>query len=48
MLSYCLFALSVAARDESSMVADLGVVYAVNTAGAIVGIALVSLSAKES
>ena len=31
------FALSVAARDESSMVADLGVVYAVNTAGAIAG-----------
>jgi spermidine synthase len=30
-------ALAVAARDESSMVADLGVVYAVNTAGAIAG-----------
>jgi spermidine synthase len=30
-------ALAVAARDEASMVADLGLVYAVNTAGAIVG-----------
>jgi spermidine synthase len=30
-------ALAVATRDESSMVADLGVVYAVNTAGAILG-----------
>lgn len=30
-------ALAVATRDESSMVADLGVVYAVNTAGAIAG-----------
>jgi spermidine synthase len=30
-------ALAVATRDESTMVADLGVVYAVNTAGAIVG-----------
>ena len=29
--------LSVAARDESSMVADLGLVYAVNTLGAILG-----------
>jgi spermidine synthase len=30
-------ALAVASRDEASMVSDLGLVYAVNTAGAIVG-----------